>query len=84
MLPSNGKLLILTAMLAVLSCTAQATTRTAASCSQSDVQAALDLAQDGDSVLIPSGAAAWTRPVTLEAPKAITIQGAGIEPDHHQ
>jgi hypothetical protein len=48
----------------------------AASASFAAVQAAVDSAVDGDTVLIPSGAATWT--TALQVTKGITIQGAGI------
>lgn len=57
--------------------------QTADSCSQLDVQEAIDDASDGDIVLVPAGACTWTTPA-LNAPavtvyqKAITLQGAGI------
>ena len=56
----------------------------AASCSQHDVQAAIDAASDGDTVLVPAGTAAWTSPdenapAVLIAKKAITVQGAGMD-----
>ncbi len=56
---------------------------TAASCSQTDVQAAIDLAADGDTVLVPAGTGIWKTPasttpaVTIDS-KAITLKGAGI------
>jgi hypothetical protein len=55
----------------------------AASCSQKDVQAAIDSAQDGDTVLLPAGEATWTppgvrTPCVVIADKVLTLQGAGI------
>ena len=50
----------------------------ATSCSQADVQAAIDAANDGDTVLVPSGSCTWTAPVSF-ANKGITIRGAGID-----
>jgi len=55
----------------------------ATSCQQADVQAAIDLAQDGDTVLVPAGSCAWTTteprtPAVKIADKAIILQGAGI------
>jgi len=52
-------------------------TITAASCSSSDVQAAINSAKDGDTVLIPAGTCTWLSPVTVST--AITLQGAGID-----
>jgi hypothetical protein len=54
-----------------------ADTHTAASCSQTDVQAAINAAVDGDTVEIPEGTATWTSPVTCSN-KEITIKGAGM------
>jgi hypothetical protein len=56
----------------------------AASCSQGDVQAAIDDADDGDTVLVPAGTCAWTSPA-YQTPavriseKGITLRGAGID-----
>ena len=68
----------------VSAATADAATIEAASCSQQDVQAAVDAASDGDTVLVPAGTATWTSPAG-NAPsvriskKAITVQGAGMD-----
>ena len=56
----------------------------AASCSQTDVQAAIDTASDGDFVLIPAGHCTWTTPASNEPSvtinqKGITLLGAGID-----
>ena len=56
----------------------------AASCGQHDVQAAVEAAQDGDTVLVPEGTATWTTssartPSVRIAGKAVTRQGAGID-----
>ncbi len=58
-----------------------ATTINAPSCSQTDVQAAVNAAQDGDTILVPVGACTWTTVVTIDLyspAKALTIKGAGI------
>src|SRR5712671_3047099 len=47
---------------------------TAASCSQTDVQAAFNTATTGQTVTIPAGSCSWSA-VTLN--KSITVQGAG-------
>jgi hypothetical protein len=49
---------------------------TAASCSRSDVQAEIDAASNGDTVIVPAGTAIWTANITIS--KGITVQGAGI------
>jgi len=68
---------------------AQAATINAASCSQTAVQAAINSAAGGDTVVIPAGTCVWTQtvnvgtqtgwsPATFDT-KAITIQGAGMD-----
>ncbi len=54
----------------------QAATVTAASCSQTDVQAAITAAASGDTVLVPAGSCVWTS--TLEIKKGVIFQGTGI------
>ncbi len=55
----------------------------AASCEEADVQAAVDAAVDGDTVIIPPGTCTWTSPTNTPAvlihQKAITLQGSGPE-----
>lgn len=51
----------------------------AVSCEQTDVQAAIDSAVDGDTVLIPSGECTWDTTVIADGFSSITIQGAGID-----
>ena len=51
----------------------------ATSCSQADVQAAIDAAGDGDSVSIPPGTCHWGSSVTVPPTKGLIIQGAGID-----
>jgi hypothetical protein len=53
-----------------------ATTLTAASCSSSDVNAAVGAAVNGDIVVVPAGNCAWATGLTIS--KAITLKGAGI------
>ncbi len=50
----------------------------AVSCSQSDVQFAIDLAQDGDTVLVPAGNCSWSNSVTIHN-KSISVIGPGKE-----
>lgn len=52
-----------------------ANTFTATSCSASDVQAAISLTSNGDTVLIPGGSCTWSTPVTIT--NAITLNGQG-------
>jgi hypothetical protein len=63
---------------------AQGGTVTAVSCSQEDVQAAADVARDGDVVLVPEGTATWRTlavrtPAVRIAGKGLTLQGAGAD-----
>ncbi len=52
-------------------------TTSAASCSLVDVQAAINSAQSGDTVLVPAGSCIWIS--TLMLNKSITLQGAGVD-----
>ncbi|MFL6449630.1 MAG: hypothetical protein ACJ746_18400 [Bryobacteraceae bacterium] len=53
---------------------ARAETINAATCNQSDVQAAVNSASSGATVVVPAGNCTWT---TLSINKALTFQGAG-------
>jgi hypothetical protein len=70
---------VLCALLLVLTATvnAEASTISAASCSASAVQAALNQASAGDTVFIPAGTCHWTTGVSWTAPANVTVQGAG-------
>jgi hypothetical protein len=57
--------------------TVQATTISARSCSQPDVQNAINSARDGDTVVIPPGVCRWSSQVKISS-KGITLRGAGI------
>lgn len=60
----------------VLSCVpAKAATFTAATCSPTDVQAAINLASNGDIVIIPAGTCLWTSGISYT--KCITLTGTG-------
>ncbi len=54
----------------------------AASCSQQDVQAAIDKAAEGDTVSVPAGAATWRSPGSarnaLIIARPLTLAGAGV------
>jgi hypothetical protein len=43
-----------------------------------DVQAAVDLAEAGDTVVMPSGSANWAGKLSWTAPANVTLRGAGI------
>ncbi len=53
---------------------ASAAVKTAASCASTDVQAAINSAAGGDTVVVPNGSCTWTSSVTI-AGKGITLQG---------
>lgn len=68
--------ILITAFLPML-CTSWAFSAviTAASCSQADVQAAINSASSGDTVRVPPGECTWTTPVNCNS--AIRLLGAG-------
>lgn len=49
----------------------------ASTCSNSDVQAAINTAVNGDRVLVPAGTCAWSTAVTIPNTKGITLEGSG-------
>ncbi|HIH10065.1 MAG TPA: hypothetical protein HA254_05360 [Candidatus Diapherotrites archaeon] len=51
----------------------------AASCSQEDVQSAIESASEGDTIAVPDGSCTWPRAVQITKP--LTIMGAGSGPD---
>src|SRR5208282_2207413 len=61
---------------ALLLTPALAVTRTAKTCSQQDVQAAIDAAQDGDTVVVPAGISAYK--TTTPGAAALKIKNQGI------
>ncbi len=56
---------------------AEAATITAASCDPGDVQAAVDAAVAGDTVVLPAGTCSWTTSVSWTAPADVALLGAG-------
>jgi hypothetical protein len=86
-----GRLPVIATLLsATWLCTqSDAATITAPSCSDVDVQASIDAAQDGDTVAIPKGTCTWTKTVSVGTQtawtppawntKALTIRGAGAD-----
>jgi hypothetical protein len=54
---------------------AHAATINAPSCSSTDVQTAINSANNGDTVVVPSGACTWASPVNISS-KGVTLQGA--------
>ena len=57
--------------------TGNAATIIASSCSQADVQSAINRAASGDKVNIPPGNCTWSSAVSIPVTKRITLQGAG-------
>jgi hypothetical protein len=55
-----------------------ADTHTAASCSRADVQAAIDAASPGDTVLIPPGEATWDTHLVITKDIVLAGSGAGV------
>jgi hypothetical protein len=78
------KIIILVIFIILNACSySNADTHVAATCSQADVQTAVDAASNGDTVTVPSGSCTWTTttqntPSVSIASKSITLQGAGI------
>lgn len=64
-------------LLILVSASVHAATYTAASTSLADVQAALDLSTNGDTVSVPAGTSVWTNSANINF-KSITFHGAGI------
>lgn len=54
-----------------------AATITAASCSQANVQSAVNSATSGDTVTVPGGSCSWSSPVSIPNTKGITLNGGG-------
>jgi Flp pilus assembly protein TadG len=75
----NKILSIMLVMIAFLSMMANsnASTINASTCSQANVQAAIDSAKTGDIVAIPGTGCTWTSGVSVPTTKKITLQGAG-------
>ena len=66
--------LLFALLLSSLLLMAAANTVTASSCSVSDVQAAINTANNGDTVIIPNGSCTWSSGITFSV--QITLQGA--------
>jgi hypothetical protein len=61
---------------ALFGATMHAATHAAATCNTSDVQAAINSASEGDTVIIPAGTCTWTSGVTISG-KGIAVTGQG-------
>jgi len=71
------KWVLFSAVLSALSGTAvKANTASAATCNTNDVQAAINSASEGDTVMIPAGTCTWASGVTISG-KGIILKGAG-------
>lgn len=74
------KLLLITLLLIIcVNSEVQGTIINAGSCSNSDVQTAVNSANNGDTVTVPAGNCTWSGNVTIPNTKGITLQGAGID-----
>lgn len=62
-------------LLLLLSCNSYAATINAASCSQTDVQAAITAAEDGDTIRVPAGVCTWDNNIVIT--KSLKIIGSG-------
>jgi len=67
--------ILVTGLFLVISVESEAAMIPAASCSQADVQAAINTASAGDTVQVPAGTAIWTSGLTLS--KGIHLRGSG-------
>ena len=67
--------ILVTGLYLVISVGSEAATIPAASCSQADVQAAINTASAGDTLQVPAGTATWTSGLTLS--KGIHLRGSG-------
>lgn len=79
---TKGRLLAVVAI-SLFATALKGATYTAASCNESDVQAAYAAeqasAQDGDIIVIPAGNCTWTSYWSISPANSITFQGAGAE-----
>jgi hypothetical protein len=64
------------AMLLLTAPAVEGATYVAASTKGSDVQAKINIARDGDTVVVPAGTARWTTPLSIT--KNLTLKGAGV------
>ena len=82
---NNPKLKILIISLTIflgmfcLAKVSNAATITAASCSQADVQTAINTSVTGDTVSVPAGNCTWTTGVSIPNSKKIVLLGAGMD-----
>jgi parallel beta-helix repeat protein len=70
------RLLFILALISVSGGTVFSATILSAGVSAAQVQAAINAAQNGDTVVVPAGSATWTSTVVIQN-KGITLQGAG-------
>lgn len=72
-------IVIVLTLLLSLSSACNAATINAASCSDSDIQSAINSADSGDVVLVPAGNSSWSANVRIPDSKKITLKGSGID-----
>jgi len=70
--------LLLAGCLSIITGIGSAATINSTSCSQAAVQAAIEKAGIGDTVLVPPGQCTWSSAVSISDDKKIILQGAGI------
>ena len=75
---SCARILILLNIILFFNNPANAVIVDATSCSQSDIQSAVNSAKNGDTIFVPSGNCTWNSTVTIPDTKGLQILGAGI------
>lgn len=70
-----ARLLFILLAFALSGAAGRAATRTASTCNANDVQAAINTAVAGDTVVIPAGTCTWTTRVSWKAPSNTVLQG---------
>ncbi len=73
--PTLRAILVVACSLGLPAGASRAATVAVATCQQAAVQAAVDAAASGDTIMVPAGACSWSAPVTVR--KALTLKGAG-------
>ena len=81
----NIPILLIIIICFFIPCFVRAATINVASCSQTDVQTAIDAANNGDTILVPAGTCVWTTTragyaaITIPNTKGLVIKGAGAD-----
>jgi hypothetical protein len=76
--PPMSKIWLFFAVVLIAASGARAQAINAKSCSESDVQSALNSATAGSTVNIPAGTCTWTSPLAYTTPANLTIQGQTV------